>query len=227
MKLFNKQYATVHTLDNYLKLPLEQRERWVWWWPAKWYISPYALQWEASSLKVVTPTDEWSKFDKYTKEQYPVQHWLRNGVYDFFVFNIGYNLKNLKYKVEYQIINPRKKMRKAVFPSTYWDLGTHIIQFHIECIIEYVEREKCFEKIDWGWNDEVKLYGAELKEVYEYCKTGRAKLQAELNEAWERVPNNETYEVAYKEVNEKEAWLKECDTKLCMWVVNNREILWT
>ena len=118
-------------------------------------------------------------------------------------------------------------MRKAVFPSTYWDLATHIIQFHIQCVIEFVEKEKCFEVNDWNCSDEVKRLRSELKEAYDYCKTGRAILQADLDKAWERVAPPGPYDIIYKEVNEKEAWLNECDTKLCKWVVENRFILWT
>jgi hypothetical protein len=222
-----KHSVHANTLKDYFKLPLEQRERSVWWWPFNgWYNTPFAMFCTFDKAAKTEPS-EWDKFHDYVKEYYPVQYWLRETLYDFFFYTIRYKLKDFKRKVKYRIINPRKKMRKAVFPSTYWDLETHIVQFHIECIIEYVEREKCFENISWDWNDEVKARGAELKEAYEYCKTGRAKLQAELDEAWERVPSAGTYEVVYKEVNDKEAWLKECDTKLCTWVINNREVLWT
>jgi hypothetical protein len=220
-----KRRVTASTLVDYLKIPLEQRERFVWWWPCKWYSVPIAMSW---TFKFKRPGEsEWDKFDEYTREHYPVQHWLRENVHDFFAYTIGFKYRDFKWKIKRTIRNPRKEMRKAVFPSEYWDLHTLIIRFHIECIIEFVEREKCFETIAWDWNDDVKKTGAELREAYEYCKTGRAKLQAELDEAWERVSNNGPYEVVYKEVNEKEAWLKECDTKVCKWVIDNRELLWT
>ncbi len=222
MKIFSEKQVLVHTMEKYLKLPLEHRERRVWWWPTKWYIAPFSLQHTLRS----TEKSEWDKFEEYTKEHYPIQAWLREDVQYFFVYTVNRNLRELKWKIKHHIRNPRKEMRNAVFPPTYWDLQTHIVEFHIQCVIEYVEREKCFENNDWTWNENVIRIGKELKEAYEYCKTGRTKLQADIDQAWGRVPNDGPYDVVYKEVNEKEAWLNECDTKLCKWVIENREVLW-
>lgn len=206
------------TLEKYLKLPLEQRERFAWWWPfGKWYISPYCMEWE-----------EWDGFKAYVKEHYPLQYWIRYNV-SYHCYSLPRNLRELKYKIKHKFRTPRKEMRNLVFPAEYQDLQTHIVNFHIQCVIEYVEREKCFEMLSWDWNEEVKRSGAELREAYDYCKTGRAVLEKELQEAWDRVPfkDKRPYEETYKEVNEKEAQIKERDTKLCKWVVDNREILWT
>lgn len=224
MKIFSERYVMAHTMDEYLKFPIESRERRVWWWPTKWYVAPFALECKSFRSKEKT---EWDKFEEYAKEHYPIQRWLRDDVSGFFEYTIYHNLKEIKWKIKHRLRNPRKEMRDATFPSTYWDLQTHIVEFHIQCVIEYVEREECFKTIDWTWNEEIKKTAAELKEAYEYCKTGRAKLQAELEEAWKRVPDEGEYDVVYKEVNEKEAWLTECDTKLCEWVIKNRERLWT
>lgn len=219
--LFPTKHVLVNgqTMQDYLKLPIEMRECRVWWWPTKWYVPPFALEFKTMS--------EWKKFKVYTKEHYPVQTWLRDGLYVFFAYTVWSNFKEYKWKIKHKLRNPRKEMRNAVFPSTYWDLQTHIVEFHIQCIIEFVEREKCFEVTDWSWNENVKKTEGELKEAYEYCKTGRDKLQKELSEAWTRVPNEGLYAEIYKEVIEKEDWIKECDTKLCNWVVENREVLWT
>lgn len=223
--MFRLYVGPCSTLEKYLALPLEQREVRVWWWPTKWYVPPYAM--EMKSAHGCKWLSEWDRFDNYTREHYPVQRWLREDVYDFFVYTVAFNYRELKRKIKHRIKNPRKKMRDAVFPFTYWDLQTHIVEFHVQCIIEFVEREKCFDVISWDWNEEVKRTGKELKEAYEYCKTGRAKLIADVDKAFDNVPNDKPYAEAYREVNRAEAWLKECDDKLCTWVIQNRESLWT
>jgi len=154
---------------------------------------------------------------------------------DYKLWDMKTRLRAFIWKARNHIRNPRKEMRKAVFPSQWWDLQAHIIEFHIQCIIEYVEREKCFEVISWSWNDEATKKGKELQEAYDYAKTGRAKLQKDIEAAWDKIPlcdgkrstTLEEYHELYKEVEAKEAWLEECDTKFCKWVIDNRGILWT
>jgi len=219
-------HLEAHTLDEYLKISLVKREISVWWWPfGKWYVTPYSM------ILHSFRNSEWDKFDNYVKELYPVQHWLRNDVHDFFGYTVARKLKELKYKIKHHIRNPRREMRSIVFPAKYHDLQSIIVDFHIQCIIEYVEREKCFEILDWEWNEEVKKTGAELREAYEYCKTGRALLEKQLKDAWDKVPFDSpkpvSYDDLYGDVDKKEAWLHECDTKLCKWVVDNRDKLWT
>lgn len=157
--------------------------------------------------------------------------------HSFKLWVIKTRLRAFIWRIRHHIRNPRKEMRKAVFPSQWWDLQAHIIEFHIQCIIEYVEREKCFEVISWSRNDEVTKKGKELQEAYDYAKTGHAKLQKDVEAAWDKIPlrdismkkpmTMEEYHEIYKEVEAKEAWLWECDTKFCKWVIDNRGILWT
>ena len=207
----------VKNLQEYLALPLEQRERRVYWWPFKWYIEPFSLE-----------VGGWEWYDAYIETHYPVQFFLRDTLY-FFFYRWRRRYRDLKWKIKHRIKNPRKEMRDKVFPPEYRDLQEHIVEFHVQCVIEFVEREKCFENTDYDWCPEYQRFAAELREAYDYCKNGRTLLKNKLEEAWNRFDHQSdaTFEVVYKEVNEQEAWNKECDTKLCKWVIENRESLWT
>jgi len=141
-------------------------------------------------------------------------------------YRLGFKFRDIKRYIRYHISTPRKKMRDAVFPPEYFDLDHIVVQFHLQCIIEFVEREKYFENTVWDWNEESKAKGLELKEAYEYAKTGRAKLQEDINGAWKFI-NNLDEPDPFKDLNEKEDWLFECDTQFCKWVVENRKLLWT
>jgi hypothetical protein len=154
---------------------------------------------------------------------------------EFKLLSILYRANKLFRRIRHHIVNPRKEMRKAVFPSQWWDLETHIVEFHVQCVIEYVEREKCFEVISWNWNEEVVKTRKELQEAYNYATSGRAKLQKDISEAWDKIPlrdlsepiNAKEFHKMYEDVEAKELWLNECDTKFCKWVIDNRQILWT
>jgi len=141
-------------------------------------------------------------------------------------YRLEFKFRDIKRYIRYHISTPRKKMRDAVFPPEYFDLDHIVVQFHLQCIIEFVEREKYFENTVWDWNEESKAKGLELKEAYEYAKTGRAKLQEDINGAWKFI-NNLDEPDPFKDLNEKEDWLFECDTQFCKWVVENRKLLWT
>ena len=68
-----------HTVEAYLALPLEQKERRVWFWPFKWYIEPCAL--ECGEDGIFEFLSEWDKFETYTKKRYPVQSFIRNEIH--------------------------------------------------------------------------------------------------------------------------------------------------
>jgi RNAse (barnase) inhibitor barstar len=210
------------TLDEYLQLPLAEREVQRWFWPFKWYRKPYAMAWMKSSK------GEWEKFEDYVKFVYPVQHFMRDTVYWFF-YSLKYDIRSIRYKIQHKIINPRREMIKKVFPPQYQDLDFHIVTFCLECVIEYVDREEALKEIDWTTSDEHKAFAAELKEVYDYAKTGKGKLQAELDTMWDvlKVDDTKTYDQNYGHINKKEEELKEYDTRVCEWVVRNRDRLWT
>ena len=62
----------------------------------------------------------------------------------------------------------------------------------------------------------------ELKEAYDYAKTGRAKLIDEVDNTLMNMDNDE-----FQKYLEADKYLTECDTVLCDFVVKNREKFWT
>jgi hypothetical protein len=217
--------APVRTVEAYLALPLEQRERRVWFWPFKWYTEPYALEWGEDGIFGLF--SEWDKFRAYTKKKYPVQSFIRNEIHIMFlVFRRRW--LDVKYWVKNRIINPRKEMRAVVFPSRYQDLDSIIITFCLECVVEYVDREKCFDTIVWD-NDEEHIQRARvIKEIYAYAKTGRKALQDKIDKEWEYIPSGGKHSLkVYEPIELLEQEMADLDTKYCTWVVSNRSYLWT
>jgi len=216
---------SVDTLDSYLNLAFNKRETRVWFWPCPIYLEPFAMRYDTKKSK---KESEWDKFNKYVKEYYPIQYFVRNTFWSF-VDEICKKISKPFHNVKLKLFNPHKEMRDIVFPPKKTDLFEIIMNFHIQCMIEFVERKKCFEVIDWDSTKEHKKMAKLIKQYYDYAKTGRAELVRKLSIAYDLVDlnSNGPYLVVYKDVIEAEKKLKDADTKLCRWIIDNREMFWT
>jgi hypothetical protein len=123
-------------------------------------------------------------------------------------------------------------MRDKVFTREYRDLDCIIVEFCLQCVIEYVDREKCFDQILFDYSEKLETFAAQLKECYAYATKGRQEILNEIKKAWEDVPlmMNDLAQNKmdrYNKVTELEEKLVEADTQVCEWVVKNRRLLWT
>ena len=151
-------------LQSYLET--QEHEKRVWFWPYKWFVYPYALS-----------MGEWEKYDAYIKQKYPVQYFMRETLDKLFYLYIKRPFNKVRYTIKYLLRNPRKEMRKNVFPNRWVDLTETIVIFHLESIIEFVDREKALEYTCYTGSEDLQRFEKELKECYEYAKTGRKALQ--------------------------------------------------
>jgi hypothetical protein len=200
------------SFEEHLKSEYEKN---VWWWPTKWYIEPCALGLYG-----------WKEADQFFKSNYPVQYFLRNKIPRLYNGYLVMYMRDLKRKIQWSLRNPRKEMRNSVFPAHWQDLTETIIKFHVEAVIEFVEREKCFQKIDYSSDELHKKFEKELTEMYLYARTTRQELLQLVDEAYERVDYQKPYQEAYKEISDIENDIKNRDLKLSQWVIENREFFW-
>lgn len=205
----------VSTVAQFLALPASLREHRVWYWPTKWYIEPYALE-----------MSEWNKFRGYTQKEYPVQSFIRNDV-DIYFMRLKHKLRELKSCIKYRINHPRKEIIKNVFIPEYQDLDLIIVKFCLACIVEYVEKEKCFEHIVWDSDEDRAIAAHMIKEIYTYAKCTRPLLLQEIQMLWKNLPDKVSDMKEYDPINLKEQEVKDLDTKWCTWVVTHRDRLWT
>jgi len=206
---------TIVTLSEYLALDVSKRERRVWYWPTKWYDEPYALE-----------MGEWDKFHAYTQKVYPVQSFIRNDL-DIYFIRLKRKLRELQSWLKYRINHPRKQIIKNVFIPEYQDLDSIIVKFCLECIVEYVENEKCFEHIVWDSDEDRAIDAHMIKEIYTYAKFERPLLLKEIEMLWKSLPDKVSDMKEYDPINLKEQEVKDLDTKWCTWVVTHRDRLWT
>ena len=181
-------------------------EKRVWFWPFKVYVEPYALGGE-----------EWNQSDEFYKKNYPLQFFITNTLYYFFHRNFVYKYKEAKWNIKGTLRNPRKEMRNVLFPIRWQDLTETIVYFHLQAIIEFVEREKCFDHNDYTSDKEHEEFAAALKECYEYAKNGRPALEKKLQNAYKDAPLNKTYFDTYGIVIAIEKEIEEYDMRYRDW----------
>jgi hypothetical protein len=144
---------------------------------------------------------------------------------------VPYKVRNKWNELCYSI-SPRNSWATDVIPN-HWSDKTYLIpEFMFAAIIHFVEEEKALERTVWPKKKE-----KELLEVYAWAKTGRKEFQEKIDKSYLEVPQDdmldwansrsETYEQLYGEVNGLEAELVKIDTKHLIWIVKNRETLWT
>jgi len=209
----NKKQIAI-TTEEWLKLPRSERVLRKWYWPTGWYEAPFAMI-----------MNDWDNWEKHIKKEYPIQHWLREN----FQYTFRHYFRIIKGLKRY-IINPRRRMRNAVFSAQYMDLVELVPHFHFQTIIEFVEVEKTFEITVWTGEEvsqDTVEKGKKLKELYNYVKYERPFLLEKLSMAYERVEITDiTDETRYSRVDVINKEIKDKDTELCIWVIQNRDVLW-
>lgn len=204
----NKTFSFEEHLDS-------EYEKRVWWWPFRWYVQPEALC-----------IGGWEKNEEFFKKNYPVQFFIRRDFSIFFHTRVSMPLKEIKYNVKGYLRNPRKQMRDNLFPIRWQDLTETIVQFHIQTIIEFVDRENCFKYNDYSHTKRHKKFEKELKYWHNYVTVKRPALVESVDKAYENTPEGKPFSETYKDVMKIEKSMSKTDTKLCNWIVENREFFW-
>ncbi len=231
MKTYTRKSVT---FTEYLSLPIEEREERVWWWFTGWIKYPWAMSIGAISAIGApdAPDDGWNAFDNFIKRQYPIQYCLREVIPNVFMF-AKFKLDTLWRKLRYMLKNPRAKMRDKVFPSEYQDLDTILTNACFAAVVEFVDEEKCFEVNDYdcdGYSSvrglELAQFKQELQAAYSYITKDRADKQAMISASYTLLTTANRAE-NFGIVNKLTEDLEVQDTKFCLWVITNRNMLWT
>lgn len=179
------------------------------------------------------------------------------------IFN-KYFWSDLWYKQVSSRLNPRQKWLTKTIPRTYCDKVELIPQLLFTCLVNYVEVEEGLSHLDTDWTEELKggfisqeyvdnVVGTErlLKEVYDYIKVERPKLQLAHDNSYPELitkngcmlddPNEYgvryfsscemlygmSYEKAYAETNRLEKLIEERDQWAMKTIVEKVNYLWT
>ena len=146
--------------------------------------------------------------------------------------------------------NPRQKWLTKKIPNHWCDKDELIRIVIFECLVDFVDGEKCFEVICWGENEEdLKHYGENWQQVvqekqeektkiikcYNYITKQRSQLAIELDKAYPEfniddpfnIQQKQSYLETYGEVNRIKALIKKLDNETLLTILELRERLWT
>lgn len=135
-------------------------------------------------------------------------------------------------------LRPRNKWLVKKIPRTWVDKDTLLEIVVLESLKHYcdVDGEDCFNVIDTECESQREFYG-EVRRHYELATQKLVALQKELDAEWDHVPHRtladinkstkDDYEKLYGKINRLEQEIYDLQTEIMVWVVKNRNGLWT
>jgi hypothetical protein len=148
--------------------------------------------------------------------------------------------KDIWYRTLNWFNSPQQWVYDVVPRARYMDQYQVIENVLYAAIVDFVEREKCFELIDWNFGDH-KEAGDFIQKCYDWIKIGRPKLQQKIeqiinnaykNQSIEEMirelndPNRIPYDEKYPGLTEAETELQERDDHFFNGIVKYRQYLW-
>jgi hypothetical protein len=146
--------------------------------------------------------------------------------------------------------NPRQRWLIKKIPNHWCDKVELIRIVLFECLVDFVDGEKCFEVLCWGENEEdYKHYGenwqqkvqekqeekAKILKCYDYITKQRPQLSIDLDKAYPEFDIDDMLQVrktinyldTYGEVIRIEALIEKLDKETLSTILELRERLWT
>ena len=159
--------------------------------------------------------------------------------YDGFgVFNKHWR-RNFWYSQVVSRINPRSKWLTKKIPRTWVDKDTMLEICVLESLKHYVDvdGEDAFHVLSTTNPPEQAEFMAKVKHYYELATVKLPALQKEIDDEWERIPHFDLddinsrqagdYDRIYGKVDRLEKEFYDLQTEIMVWVVQNRNGLWT
>lgn len=158
---------------------------------------------------------------KFWFEHYALPNWLDSIYRDWSHFYWNH--------IRCHIVPQNKWATKSAIPKTWKDKSNIIPDILFECIIHFVEGEKCFETTDWENNKEI---ADQIKDIYNYIKYRRPTLEKQM---FSSSPINKDFtfdkycngEYSFDEYNKYSELIDAQDTEYLLQIVKIRQYLWT
>ena len=144
-----RKYANAHNLEDYIALPVSERERWGFWYK------------EPSSYLVGG-----GDFDSFWKKHYPLQYRVREFFSDV---KIWLSVKKRQwYERVICRIRPKNKWATQVIPHTWTDKTSLIEEFLFASIVHFVEEEGKTSMVDWNHDERHRDIWRRITNVYNF-----------------------------------------------------------
>ena len=220
----------VHTVKDYIELPRALRET-----NYGFYLVPFALAFNIDGFYPDRVT-EWDKFYNYIKTEYPIQWFFRHYLtsWDNPITRqlklIGMRLSDVKYGIKRFVKPLFPRWRKSCSRHEYTDVQELIVSSNFALILDFWYEEVLDSTVEWDSNDEHKQFYEELSTHVKYIETGKKALEdkssKELSIASKK-KGKKSYEERYGKYNKLEQELRNNDTHILSWFIENRRYFWT
>ena len=221
LKLFGKflRALDVSTMEEYLALPKKDRSHW------GWYLTPYAMSCSGLSTSD-SLLDGWDAFHKHVAKEFPVQFFFRDTIGGWFISRFQYRLPRWWYEQVTTRFAPKQKWLAKILPRTWCDKTTLIPMLNFECVKHFVEKEECFERINYDSDPDHQKFAVELKACYKFITKDLPQLERLRDGSYPKTHTGD-YEKDYEMLNLYEKEINEQTTKWLTWIVVNRDFFWT
>jgi len=154
------------------------------------------------------------------------------------IFN-SYWWSDVWYKQFSSRVRPRNKWLTKQIPRTWVDKDTILEICVLGSLKHYCEKdgEDCFNTLSCDNPPEQAKFMSEVRYHYELTTQKLVALQKELDAEWDAVPpqtlasinksTKDDYEKLYGKINRLEQEIYDLQTEIMVWVVKNRNGLWT
>jgi len=225
MKTMNKIFPYVHvqTVDAYFELPKDKREK------KGIYLKPISLPIDLDDMNC-----GWSDWSKRVRKEYPVQGFIREYLFDYDnpvywgVVKTKDAIRHGYYNVKRFIKPCAPRFRKAWKRHQYIDICDAIEYCNLALLLDFWEEEVVDGHVDWQSDEKhIKFYD-ELKASMIWEKYDKPHTLSEIDKAYDDVSNRTgPFDVKYAEVNRLEELVRDGDTKVLHFMIDNRACFWT
>ena len=225
------KYIEVSSVDEYFALPKSGRELY------GLYRKPFALPMDRPSFLGGGTSKQkgWNVWEKEIKRLYPLQWFVRewcfsweNPVYSFFK-GFYFDYREKKYAIKRFIKPFYPRFRKSMPRHKYTDVCEAFRKVNFALLLDFWYDEMVDGIVNWNDNPLHKAFFNRVKAAVRYIEVERPALEKKSDTALTVATKKKkgTFNERYAKHDAIEQKIKQKDTDLLVWMMQNREMFWT
>lgn len=210
---------TFESKTQWESLPIDQREKLVFFGMIRWYILPYYYAFDPDKWDNKTEEND---FELYVRAKYPIQYFFREGYQEIFPIKHITDFHRVCKRVNNHINNflfPRQIWLTKEIPNSWCDKTELIPKIIFACVVHFVEQEKCFDVIDWPATPEHQHAADTIKAAYHFITVVKPLLEHKIDKCYDTKD--------YVEIRNIELQIEESTEFHLIEIIKIRNYMWT
>ena len=156
-----------------------------------------------------------------------------------------YRIIDIKFWVRNRVFKRHDLIRTGLNKAQWWDIDSKLLYGTMQLLVDYVDKEKCFELINWDGDVDHHHVSNEIKNIYEWWKNyhnRKQEIEHTLNiwynyafdkniknfsDQLNNIKHDETEKKLNKQYYDLEQKLENEETDMLIRFVKIRKYLWT